>query len=179
MSALDGVLADLVEADPECSYVTVERQPLETLIEEWLSRGDHLSVLCNLAARARDQLALFWATPIPELIQPKARPQPALLHELNSTLARLATAIAHHRHAVRQELAARIKQALRSAIAEIHQHVTDALLKGNSELAERLESERQTVQIVISAIDATVSRMMTQELARVSPEGDKNVLPPT
>jgi hypothetical protein len=50
-------------------------------------------------------------------------------------------------------------------------------LKGQSELAERLESERQTVQIVIAAIDATVSRLVAQELAKVSQEGDRNTEP--
>ena len=31
MNALDGVLADLVESDRECAYVTVKRAPLEAL----------------------------------------------------------------------------------------------------------------------------------------------------
>jgi hypothetical protein len=66
---------------------------------------------------------------------------------------------------------------LRSAIAEIHQHITEALLKGHSEMAERLESERQTVQIIISTIDAMVNRLMVQELAKVGQAGDKNAAP--
>ncbi|HUO61399.1 MAG TPA: hypothetical protein VMU24_12075, partial [Candidatus Acidoferrales bacterium] len=57
MSALDGVLADLVEADRECAYVTVKREPLEALIDEWLSRGDQIAILASLITRARKQLA--------------------------------------------------------------------------------------------------------------------------
>lgn len=99
------------------------------------------------------------------------------MHELDSATAQQATTIADHRHAIRKDLAARLKQVLSSAITEIHQHITDALLKRQSELAERLEAERQTVQIVIAAIDATVNRLMAQELAKVGPEGDKNAAP--
>jgi uncharacterized coiled-coil protein SlyX len=174
MSALDCVLADLVDSDHECAYVTVKRAPLEELIQEWLTRGDQISVLCNLLTRARNELALLWATPVPELMRPGTRPQEAVLRELNSAIVQHSATIAHHRHAVRLELAARVKQALRSAIAEIHQHVTEALLKGDTELAERLESERQTVQIVISAIDAMVNRLAAQELAKANREADSD-----
>lgn len=175
MSALDGVLSDLVESDTECAYVTVKRQPLETLIEEWPSRGDQISILCSLVTRAQKELVAAWADPSRTLIRPSRPSRETTLRELNSATAQLSTAIAHHRDAVRQELAARLKQVLRSAIAEIHKHVTAALLKGDSKLAERLESERQTVQIVISAIDATVSRLMAQELAKASQEGGEDV----
>ena len=34
MNALDGVLADLIEADRDCAYVTVKREPLEELIAD-------------------------------------------------------------------------------------------------------------------------------------------------
>ncbi len=173
MSALDSVLADLVEADRECAYVTVKREPLENLIEEWLARGDQISLLCGVLARAQKELLA--ACPVPALAMKLGEPsQEAILRELNSATARQATSIAHHRHAIRQHLAARLKQVLRTAISEIHQHITEAMLKGQSELAERLESERQTVQILIGAIDATVNRLMTQELAKVRQEGDKN-----
>jgi hypothetical protein len=176
MNALDGVLADLVESDRECAYVTVRRAPLEALIGEWLTRGDQISILNALVARAQKELARLWATPIPELMR-RPRSEQAILQELNCAMAQQFTTIAHHRHAVRQELAAKLKQALRSAITEIHQHVTGALLKGDSELAQRLESERQTVQLVINAIDATVSWFMAQELAKASQEGGRNATP--
>ncbi len=170
MSALDCVLADLVEADRECAYVTVKREPLETLIDEWLNRGDQISILCGLLTRAQKELTAAWNAPIPGLTQPGA--QETILRELNCATAQLSTAITHHRHAVRQGLAAKLKQALRSAIAEIHTHITGALLRGDHELADRLESERQTVQIVISAIDATVSALMALELAKPNPEAN-------
>lgn len=175
MSALDSVLADLVESDRECGYVTVKREPLEALIEEWLARGDQISLLCSLLARAQKELAAAWKPRV--LTQPIQRTQEIILHELNSATAQQGTTIAHHRHAIRQELAARLRQVLRSAITDIHQHITEALLKGQSELAERLESERQTVQIIISTIDAMVNRLMAQELAKVGQQGDKNAAP--
>ena len=53
---------------------------------------------------------------------------------------------------------------LRSSIAEIGVHTTDALVAGNNELAERLESERQTVRIVMSTIDEVVNRLLQDEL---------------
>jgi hypothetical protein len=177
MSALDGVLAELVESDRECAYVTVQRQPLETLIEEWLGRGDQIAIVCGLLTRAQKELVAAWAQPAREVSQAVRLSRESMLRELNAATAPSASLVAHHRHAVRQDLAARVKQALRSAIAEIHTHVTEALLRGDSELAERLESERQTVEIVISAIDATVSRLITQELAAANQEGGKNVTP--
>ena len=175
MSALDSVLADLVESDRKCGYVTVRREPLEALIEEWLARGDQISLLCSLLSRAQKELAVAGTPRV--LTQPIQRSQESILRELNSATAQQATTIAHHRHAIRKDLAARLKQMLRSAIAEIHQHITDALLKGQSELADQLESERQTVQIIISTIDAMVNRLMAQELAKVGRAGDKNAAP--
>lgn len=172
MSALDSVLADLVESDRACAYVTVKREPLEALVDEWLARGDQISLLGSLLARAQKELAVAWTPRV--LTQPIPRSQETILPELHSATAQQTTTIAHHRHAIRKELAARLKQVLRSAIADIHQHVTEALLKGQSELAERLESERQTLQIVIAAINATVNRLMAQELAKVGQAGDKN-----
>ncbi len=139
MSALDGVLADLVEADRECAYVTVKREPLETLIDEWACRGDQISLLFPLLAPAQHALA-------------------------QEVLEESAAAVARHRHAVRREFAARLKQMLRSAIADVGAHVTDALLAGNSELAERLESERQTVRIIMSTVDTLMDRLLQDEL---------------
>ena len=57
MSALDGVLADLVEADGECAYVTVKREPLESLIDEWAQRGDQISLLFRFLTPAQHALA--------------------------------------------------------------------------------------------------------------------------
>jgi type VI protein secretion system component VasF len=175
MSALDSVLADLVEADRECAYVTVKRDSLETLIDQWMNRGDQIALLCGLVSRTQKELSAAWPA-IPSILQ-HGRSMERLLQELQSATAPLTTTIVHHRHAVRQELAARLKQSLRSAINEIHAHVTQALLKGESELAERLESERQTVQIIISATDAMVNRLMAQELAKAELTEGKNAVP--
>jgi hypothetical protein len=38
------------------------------------------------------------------------------------------------------------------------------LLAGNTELAERLESERQTVRIIMSTVDALMDRLLQDEL---------------
>ena len=147
MSALDGVLADLVEADRECAYVTVKREPLETLIDEWACRGDQISLLSSLLVPAQRERA-------------------------NEVLTESASTVARHRHAVRREFAARLKQTLRSAIADVGAPVTDALLAGNSELAERLESERQTVRIIMSTIDAVVERLLQDELTATASRQD-------
>ena len=82
------------------------------------------------------------------------------MRALDEVIAESASAIAHHRHAVRRELAARLKLVLCSSISDIGVHVTDALLAGNTELAERLESERRTVRIVMSTIDSVVCRLI-------------------
>ena len=174
MSALDSVLADIVDADHDCAFVTVKREPLEALIDEWACRGDHVASLCGLLTRARDQLARQGST------QPLEQPQSAACHaarettlrDLNTAITESASTIVHHRHAVRRELAARLKQVLRSAIAEVGTHATDALLAGNTELAERLESERQTVRIVMSTIDATVNRLLRDELIKAEGRGE-------
>ncbi len=139
MSALDGVLADLIEADRECAYVTVKREPLEMLIDEWARRGDEIALLFRLLAPAQHALA-------------------------QEVLKESAAAVARHRYAIRRECAARLKQMLRSAIADIGAHVTDALLAGNRELADRLESERQTVRIIMSTVDTLVDRLLQDEL---------------
>jgi len=117
MSALDGVLADLIEADCDCAYVTIKREPLEALIEEWARRGDRIALFCGLLTRARDELAQAWATGAeqPHLISPNAARE-STLRALDAAVAESASGIAHHRHAVRWELAARLKLVLRSAI---------------------------------------------------------------
>jgi hypothetical protein len=177
MSALDSVLADLVESDRECAYLTLKREPVETLIEEWLVRGDRIAILCDLLARAKSELALEWARHETHGSL-KTSPQPTL-QKLNVAVAESASAIAHHRHAVRGQLAARVKQTLRSVTTELKTHVSEALLLGNGELAERLEAERQTVQIVIGTIDATVSRLMKEELVAAGRSEGQNVAPST
>ncbi len=91
-----------------------------------------------------------------------------MIRVLDATITESLSAIAHHRHAIRRELASRLKQVLRSSIAEIGVHTTDALVAGNNELAERLESERQTVRIVMSTIDAVVNRLLQDELIAAS-----------
>ena len=53
MSTLDGVLADLAEADRECPYVAYKREPLETLIQEWSSRGDQIAIFCDLLTQLK------------------------------------------------------------------------------------------------------------------------------
>ena len=179
MSALDSVLADLVDADRDCAYVTVKREPLEALIDEWACRGDHVASLCRLLTRARNQLARRASA------QPLEQPHStvydaslqATLRDLDAALTDSASAIVQHRHAIRRELAARLKQVLRAAIAEVGSHAADALLAGNTELAERLESERQTVRIVMSTIDATVDRLLRDELMKVE-ESRGEVKPP-
>ncbi|MGA2000206.1 MAG: hypothetical protein ABSG52_09445 [Terriglobales bacterium] len=168
MSALDSVLADLIEADRECSYVTVKREPLEELIDDWTRRGDQVSLLCSLLPRLRHELAQAWNARALDQFLPVNASQELTLLALDEAIAESASVIAHHRHAVRRELAARLKQVLRSAIADVGVHVTDALLANKTELAERLESDRQTVRIVISTIDAVVTRLLQDEMIAAS-----------
>ena len=166
MSALDAVLADLVDADRDCAYATVKREPLEALIDEWACRGDQAARLCGVLTRARNQLVQAWRTQAvgqPRSTSFTASEEP-ILRTLDAAVAESASTVAHHRHALRRELAARLKQVLRSAIAEVATHATDALLAGNTELAERLESERRTVRVVLSTIDAVVDRLLRDEL---------------
>ena len=158
MDVLDSVLADLVDADRDCAYVTVKREPLEALIYQWARRGDQMAMLSSLLARARSQLAAD------HNLQPCNESREATLRALDSAVAEYASALARHRHVVRRELAARLKQVLRSVIADVGTHATDALLAGNKELAERLESERQTVRVVMATIDSVVDRLLQDEL---------------
>ena len=62
-----------------------------------------------------------------------------MIRVLDAAVTESFSAIAHHRHAIRRELASRLKQVLRSSISDIGAHITDALVAGNNELAERLE----------------------------------------
>ena len=158
MDALDSVLADLVDTDRDCTYATIKREPLEALIYEWARRRDQLTLLSGLLMRARNQLAQDHPSDSSDASREST------LRALDSAVTESASALARHRHAVRRELAARLKQVLRSAIAEVGTHATDALLAGNRELAERLESERRTVRIVMSTIDTVVNRVLQDEL---------------
>ncbi len=166
MTALDGVLADLVEADRDCSYLTVKREPLEELIADWAARGDRLALFCSLLTRVRNELARTSGARRDEQLPPSSGngTRESTIGALDATVTESFSAIAHHRHAIRRELASRLKQVLRSSIAEIGVHTTEALIEGDSELAERLESERQTVRIVMSTIDAVVNRLLQDEL---------------
>ena len=167
MDVLDGVLADLVDADRDCAYATIKREPLEALIYEWARRGDQMAMLSSLLTRARNQLAAD------HHLQPCNASREVTLRALDSAVAEYASALARHRHVVRRELAARLKQVFRSAIADVGTHATEALLAGNRELAERLESERQTVRIVMSTIDSVVDRLLQDELiAAEKKQGD-------
>ncbi len=176
MSALDDVLADLVESDRECAYLTLKRGPLETLIEQWFRRGDQIAIFHELLAQAQIELTLAWAG---QAEQGHSRTpnlsQQTTLQTLNAATTESASLIAHHRHALRKEFAARLKQTLRSAAAELGVHITEALLLGNTELADRFESERQTVQIVVGTIDAIVSRLMKEELVAAGQSGGQDV----
>lgn len=168
MNALDGVLADLVDADRDCAYATIKREPLEALIDEWAHRGDQIVLLSGLLIRARKHLAQEQGSTFCNASREST------LRALDAAIAKSASAVAHHRHAVRQELAARLKHVLRKTIADVGTHATDALLAGNMELAERLESERQTVRIVMSTIDTLVDRSLRDELmAAEKGAGDK------
>jgi hypothetical protein len=158
MEALDSVLADLVDADRDCAYATIKRKPLEALIYEWARRGDQMTLLSGLLIRARNQLAQDQHS------HSSNASRESTLRALDSALTESASALASHCHAVRREFAARLKQVLRSAVAEVGTHATDAQLAGNKELAEQLESERQTVRVVMSTIDTVVDRVLQDEL---------------
>ena len=170
MNALDGVLADLVEADRDCAYVTVKREPLEELIADWAGRGDRLALFCNLLTQARNELDQASGERRDEQLPPSSGngSRKSTIGALDAAVTESFSAIAHHRHAIRRELASRLKQVLRSSITDIGAHITDALVVGNSELAERLESDRQTVRIVMSTIDAVANRLLQDELIAAS-----------
>jgi hypothetical protein len=160
MTALDGVLADLVEADRECTYVTVRREPLEGLIDQWVERGDRLNLIVCLLKNVQQPLAH----------EPSRDPRiPQVLAEcqvgaIDAVMSATATVLAHHRHAIRQQLGSRVKQVLRCAIEGVGAHAIDAWLAGEKEVAERLESERQTVRIVISTVESVINRLFEEEL---------------
>jgi hypothetical protein len=178
MDALDRVLADLIESDRDCAYVTVKRKSLETLIEEWFRRGDQIAIFCDLFGRARTRISPSTGISTEgHAHDPLNLPESVLLR-LDKLLPASASLVAHHRHAVRRQLAARLKQVLYPVIAEIKVRTTEAMLEGENQLAERLESERQTLQIVISTLDAVVNRLMAEELSAAGRSAANNVTPP-
>jgi len=166
----------LVRGEPHLRYITVEREPLETLIAEWTHRGDQLTLLSVLLARARNQLA-----ETPEYYPGERRcsplsegPQASSTRELDAAIRESATAIARHRHWVRSAFASQFKQILRSAIRDVGVRTTDAVLAGKIELANRIESDRQTVRAIIGVIDASLNRMLKDDLtAAVKSETQK------
>jgi hypothetical protein len=166
MNPLDSIFANWFEADHTCAYVTVEREPLEALIAEWTHRGDQLTLLSVLLARARNQLA-----ETPECHRGERRcsplsdgPQGSSLRELDEAIRESATAIARQRNWVRSEFASHLKQILRSAIRDVGVRTTDAVIVGKIELANRIESDRQTVRAIIGVIDALLNRMLKDDL---------------
>jgi hypothetical protein len=166
MNPLDSIFANWFEADHTCAYITVEREPLEALIAEWTHRGDQLTLLSVLLARARNQLA-----ETPECCPSERRcssltnePLASSFRELEAAIRESATAIARHRHSVRSEFASHLKQILRSAIRDVGVRTTDAVLAGKIELANRIESDRQMIRAIIGVIDALLNRMLKDDL---------------
>jgi|ERR1035437_936771 hypothetical protein len=125
MNALDGVLADLVEADRDCAYVTVKREPLDELIGDWAGRGDRLALLCGLLTRARNELAQASATHRDGQLRSRllSGSRTSRMRTLDATVTESRSAISHHRHVIRHEFASRLKQVLRSSTAEIGVHI--------------------------------------------------------
>jgi hypothetical protein len=160
MTALDGVLADLVEADHECTYVTVRREPLEALIDQWAERGDRLNLIGCLFKNVQRDLACESGRDQCN----RASIAGCLPNAVDAVISATASVLAHHRHAIRQQLAARVKQVLLRAIEDVGVHVTDAWLAGEKDVAERLEAERKTVRIVISTVDSVINRLLEEEL---------------
>ena len=175
MSTLDGVLADLAEADRECPYVTVKREPLEALIQEWSSRGDQIAIFCDLLTRARNELTLAWGIrPCGQSLSgPLGPAQEAALRALSSGVTESATALAHHRHAVRRAFVVRLRRVLRAVATELSNRFLEGLLRGDVELAHRLESDRQTIQIVAGSIDAALNCVLQEELMAAQGNGEK------
>lgn len=176
MTALDGVLADLVEADGECSYVTVKRILLEALIEEWVERGDRLDLIVSVVAQLRAALAVDGLHCEAVTTTTPARSE-CILSALHVATSASATVLAHHRHAIRRQLAANVKRMLHHAVEDVGKHLSEAILAGDTEVAERLESERQTVRIVMRTIDAVVERSLEDELRKATDSGERSALP--
>jgi DNA-binding GntR family transcriptional regulator len=177
MTALDGVLADLVEADGDCSYVTVRRVLVEALIEEWIERGDRLGLIVSVVAQLRAVLESNDFHCDAAATIPSPTRSECILSALDFATSASASVLAHHRHAIRRQLAAKVKRTLHRAVEDVGKHLNDAILAGDTELAERLESERQTVRIVMRTIDAVVDRSLEDELRKAADSGERTALP--
>ena len=166
MSTLDSVLADLADADRECPYVTIKREPLETLIQEWSRRGDQLAVFSDLLTKARNELTRAWGGR--QGVQTNPGPlgpvQQETLRSLNSALAASAPNLAQHRHAIRRAFVGRIRRVLRAVSTELSNRFAEELCSGHLEVAHRLETDRQTIQIVAGSIDAALNCVLQEEL---------------
>ena len=166
MSTLDSVLADLADADRGCPYVTIKREPLETLIQEWSRRGDQLIVFSDMLTKARNELIRAWGWRQGVQTHPGALgpAQQQTLRSLNSALAESAPNLAQHRHAIRRAFVARIRRVLRAVSSELSNRFAEELGSGHLEVAHRLETDRQTIQIVAGSIDAALNCVLQEEL---------------
>lgn len=171
MSTLDSVLADLADADRECAYVTVKREPLETLIQEWSHRGDQVVALGDLLTTTRNELVRAWGWR--QGGQALGPSQQQTLRSLNSALAESAPALAQHRHAIRRAFVGRIRRVLRAVSAELSHRFAEELGSGRLEVAHRLETDRQTIQIVASSIEAALNCILQEELVAAQSGGSK------
>lgn len=176
MNPLDSIFANWFEADHACAYITVEREPLEALIAEWTRRGDQLTLFSVLLTRARNELAQ-----VPERYPDEQRcallpngPHASLVRELDAAIRESATAIARHRHSVRSEFASHLKQILLAAIRDVGVRTTDAVVAGKVELANRIESDRQTLRAVLAVIDTLLNCMLKDELRAAVRSEDRN-----
>jgi len=115
MSILALVLVNLAESDDESPYVTLARQPVEALIEDWLHRGELISSLCELLTVVQKEHTL------PGGIEKPDRPCSMLPNPLEEKALRApdstvpeVTALTAQQHAVRRKIAALITEALQA-----------------------------------------------------------------
>jgi hypothetical protein len=115
MSILTLVLVNLAESDDESLYVTLARQPVEALIEDWLHREELISLLCGLLTRARDELIRTREIPESDCHDcvPVSPPLGPALSALDNILEVVPLA-ARQRYAARRELPALIAQVLQA-----------------------------------------------------------------
>ena len=169
MSALDGVLADLIEADRDCAYVTIKREPLEALIDEWARRCDQVSLFCSLMPALRRELAQAWTARTLDQPPQLSASQESTLRVLDASDRRISRG-----HCASSACCS--AGACGTAQAGVALGALPMLARtspmpcspGTPELAERLESERQTVRRVMSTIDAVVDRLIHEDLVVVS-----------
>jgi hypothetical protein len=115
MSILNLVLVNLAESDDESPYVTLARQPVESLIEDWLHREELISSLCDLLRRARDELTLNSEIPEPDCPSPMSvGPLRGSAPSVRDKIPEVAPMTAQQQHTVRRELLALIAQVLQA-----------------------------------------------------------------